>query len=209
MDINEKQQYHYRIIGMIELFSAAIVISMGIWFFTDYFRHNVKSYDPNSDEKIIDINYGYEDSSYLFIPLFVISFITYVVGGTIFLSSHGPGKITHNYSALTWSTSLITGVIGLALLISGTISIQDYNKVHKTYTESDKQTAADKLKSEKVPYKTNGITSLVSGIVQILMMILIIVYYYKVVPREPRSYSADDSIPYASKNYLQSEQEIL
>lgn len=197
--LEEEREHHLMILGLICMLATLIIISMGVWFFLEWFKLDRKRFDPTSDEQKINIQYGYMDSVYVFIPMLIISFLTYIIGGSILLSS----EIKTDHKTLVLCVSIIPAVISIIFFLNAGISFQNSNDVKKNYTDSTKQSSANQLKDKGVPYVETGVTSLIIAIVEVIVMASLLGYFYMRVP-EPRKSPTlpPEPIPKEKKNFL-------
>jgi len=182
--MSELDRNFYNILGALELIGMAVFLGMSIWFYIFYSDFTIKNYDPRLEETVLGITYDFDAITVVFIAFSLISFITYTVGGALFLMKKGPG-MNVNHKTLLLSTSIITGILSIGLIANGILSLENNSKIKKTYDDEEKQIARDLLKFSQVPYTELGITSLVSGVVGLILMITLISYFYIMLPKPP------------------------
>ena len=202
MDIDpviEKRQHHLTILGAMPMVAVVIFAGAIGWFLTEWLRFNRREFNPKGDENTLDINYGFEDTVYVFLPLSIVCFILYLIGGSILVS----GDVMVNNKTLTLVISIIPAVLGCVLLLNSGISFQNNDKIKKSYSDSTKKTSASRLKNEKVPYIDTAIVSLITGVVSMIILTGMLIYYYKVIDEiKDRIPTPVPSERYVKPNYL-------
>ena len=177
--VQEKRDHHLRMLGLMPMVALVVVIAALIWFILEWVGFDRRNFNPVTDENTLNINYGFNDAAYVFLPMALVCFLVYLIGGSILVSE----DIQVDNRVLTLCTAIIPAVIGCVLLLNSGVSFQNHYKIRDSFTDSTKTTAAAKLKSEKVPYIDVAIVSLVTGIVSILIFVGMLVYYYQVVDK--------------------------
>jgi len=190
--------HKFKMVGFSIIASMVVILGLGIWFFLEWFNFTRKNFNPTKDEKTIDIQYGYDDTVYVFIPMVIISFLTYLIAGAILVSE----DIQVNNKMLIVSVSIISIIVGSILLLNAGVSFQSNSMINKTYSDTAKQSASTELREKTVPYIDNAFTSLVVGIIEISMFIGLMVCYSVLFKKKPVPYIPYRSEDYVGKNYL-------
>ena len=197
--VKEQREHHLKMLGIMSMVAMVVVIAAMVWFFTEWVGFDGRNFNPTTDENTLDINYGFNDTAYVFTPLAVICFIVYLVGGSILLSE----DIQVDNKSLVLSTAIIPAVLGCILLLNSGVSFQSYYRSKKTFTDTTKEAAAVNLRAEKVPYLDAAIVSLIPGIVNILIFAAMLAYYYLAVDKIQDKRPAPQSpIRYVPPDYL-------
>ena len=199
--IQENREHHLRMLGIISIVTMVIVLGMTVWFFLEWSNFNRRNFNPTKDEKTLNIEYGFEDSSYVFMPLSSIAALVYLIGGAILLSS----DIQIDHQALVLSMAIIPAVLGCVMLLNSGVSFQSNKSIKKTYNDSAKQSAAIELKNKQVPYIDTAISSLVIGVTEILAFITLLAYFYYMVPKKSPPAPPVPSQRYVPQNFLQND----
>lgn len=175
--------WFYHILGGLELLGFFVFAGLCGWFYNEYVKFLNKDFNPSGNEKTLKIDYNFDTIGAVFMAFSTIAIITYLVGGALFFS-----RISVNETALLLSTSIITGICSVILVANGGMSLENHSKIKKNYESgTDDQDAKETLQEKKIPYMDMGISSLVSGIVGILIMITLLSYFYLMYPKPPPS----------------------
>lgn len=177
--IQEKRDHHLKMLGLMPMVALVLVIAALIWFIIELVGFDGRNFNPTTDENTLNINYGFNDSAYVFFPMSIICFLVYLIGGSILMSE----DIRVDNRTLTLCTAIIPAITGCILLLNSGVSFQSHYKIRDNFSDSAKEAAAAKLISEKVPYIDVAIVSLIIGIVSIGIFAGMLAYFYLVVDK--------------------------
>ena len=177
--IQEKREHHLKMLAIMPMVAVLVITGALIWFLLEWIGFDRRNFNPSTDENTLNINYGFGDTAYVFLPMSIICFLVYLIGGSILLSE----DIQVDNKVLVLCTAIIPAVLGCVMLLNSGVSFQNHYKVRKSFSDTTKDAAAAKLISEKVPYIDMAIVSLVSGLISIIMFAGILAYYYLVVDK--------------------------
>lgn len=177
--VQEKRDHHLKMLGLMPMLALTVVIAGMIWFLLEWVGFDRRNFNPGTDENTLNINYGFDDTAYVFLPMSIVCFLVYLVGGSILVSE----DIQVNNRTLTLCTAIIPAVVGCILLLNSGVSFQNHYKVRDSFTDTTKAAAAAKLISEKVPYIDMAVVSLIIGVINIAIFAGMLAYYYLVVDK--------------------------
>ncbi len=177
--VQENRNHHLKMLGLMPMVALTVVIAALIWFLLEWIGFDRRNFNPGTDENTLNINYGFNDTAYVFLPMAIVCFLVYLIGGSILVSE----DIQVDNRILTLCTAIIPAVVGCVLLLNSGVSFQNHYKIRDNFSDTAKEAAAAKLISEKVPYIDVAVVSLVTGVISIAIFAGMLAYYYTVVDK--------------------------
>jgi hypothetical protein len=197
----EKLVKHYAKMGTTLLVCTVGIFAICIWFFDSYFNFTHKNYNPEKDEKIVNIQYGFEDSSYVFMTFAILTFVLFLAAGLVFLIGQGDKKYDPDYNSLVIVTSVLSGIFSFILFVNSGVSFQNKDIVGKNFSDAQKKLSSDTLDQKTVPYTEIAVTSLIVALISVTGLVIILVIQYTNYPQK-ETIEKPISIPLEKKNYL-------
>ena len=182
---------HLNLVGGFYFLETFILLGFLIWVAVVASQNDIATLfkTVKEDEKLLGIDYHYRDLEISFFAITGISILLLLVAGSIMILADRDREVYVDTAGTNYSIAVLTALLGLGLIVVGSLSFNNHEKLTKDYTSKEEKEAQSFLLSLKIDKTTEaiGYSGVIAGVLEIIMMIFFIVYYYYKITLRPPS----------------------